>query len=59
VDYAFIITPVPTVSATSIGVTQSVSSGEFIQENGMVIAILIFSFAILLVGMGIMGKRRS
>jgi uncharacterized protein YkwD len=59
VDYAFIITPVPTLSPTSIGVTQNVSSGEFIQENGMVIAILIVSFAVLLVGMGIMGKRRS
>ncbi len=59
VDYAFIITPVPTASPTSFLVTQSVSSGEFIQENGMVIGILIFSFAILLVGMGIMGKRKS
>ena len=58
-DYAFIITPVPTASPTSIGVTQTVSSAEFIQENGMVIGILIFSFAVLLVGMGIMGKRKS
>lgn len=59
VDYAFIITPVPTASPTSIGVTQTVSSDEFIRENGMVIGILIFSFAVLLAGMGIMGKRKS
>lgn len=58
-DYAFIITPVPTGSPTSIVITESVSSAEFIQENGLVIGIIIFSFAILLVGMGIMGRRRS
>jgi uncharacterized protein YkwD len=59
VDYAFIITPVPTISPTLFVPTVTVSSGEFIQQNGMVISFLIISFAFLLVGMGIMGKRRS
>lgn len=59
VDYAFIVTPVPTISPTMVAVTRSVSSGQFIQENGMVLAIIIISFAVLLLGMGIMGKRKS
>lgn len=59
VDYAFIVTPVPTISPTIFVPTETVSSGEFIQQNGMVISFLIISFAFLLVGMGIMGKRKS
>ena len=58
VAYDFIITPVATVSPTSTGVAQTVSSGDFIQQNGMVIGILIFSFAVLLVGFGVLGKRK-
>ena len=59
VDYAFIVTPVITVTPTATVVAQTTSSGEFVQQNGMVIAILIFSFAVLLVGFGVLGKRKS
>lgn len=58
VDYAFIVTPVAMSSPTAISVTEAVSSGEFIRQNGLVISFLIISFAVLLLGMGIMGKRR-
>lgn len=58
VGYDFIITPVATYSPTSIAVTQTISSGDFVQQNGMVIGILVFSFAVLLVGMGVLGRRK-
>ena len=58
VDYAFIVTPVITVTPSATVVAQTTSSGEFVQENGMVIAILIFSFAVLLAGFGVLGRRK-
>jgi uncharacterized protein YkwD/LysM repeat protein len=59
VDYAFIITPVITVTPSATAMTQTVSSGEFVKQNGMVIAILVISFVVLLVGLGILGRRKS
>lgn len=58
VDYAFIVTPVITVTPSPTGVTRSVSPGDFIQQNGMVLAFLLVSFVFLLVGMGVLGKRK-
>jgi len=57
-DYAFIVTPVITVTPSATVVTQTASSGDFVRENGMVIAILIFSFAVLLAGFGVLGRRK-
>jgi uncharacterized protein YkwD len=59
VDYEFIITPVMTTSPTAAVVTQTTSSGDFIQQNGMVIVILAFSFVVLLAGFGVAGKRKK
>jgi uncharacterized protein YkwD len=59
VAYDFIITPIATYTPTSAGAVETVPSGDFVQENGMVIAILIFSFAILLIGFGVLGRRKT
>ena len=59
VDYEFIVTPVITVTPSATAVTQTVSSGEFIKQNGMVIAILVISFVVLLAGFGVAGKRKK
>lgn len=59
VDYAFIVTPVITVTPSATAVAQTVSSGEFIQQNGTVLVILIFSFVVLLAGFGVAGKRKK
>lgn len=58
VDYAFIVTPVITVTPSATAVTQTVSSGEFVKQNGTVLVILIFSFVVLLAGFGLLGKRK-
>jgi uncharacterized protein YkwD len=57
-DYAFIVTPVVTVTPIATVVTQTISSGEFVKQNGMVIVILIVSFTVLLAGLGILSKRK-
>lgn len=60
VAYDFIITPVATYTATITNAQQTpISSGDFVQQNGMVIGILIFSFAVLLIGFGILGRRKT
>ena len=58
VSYDFIITPIATYTSTPPDAQQTpISSGDFVQQNGMVIGILIFSFAVLLMGFGILGRR--
>lgn len=59
VDYAFIVTPVITVTPSATAVTQTVSSGEFVKQNGTVLVILIFSFVVLLAGFGLLGRRKG
>jgi len=58
VDYAFIVTPVITVTPTATVVTQTASSGDFVKQNGMVIMILGISFVVLLAGFGVLGRRK-
>ncbi|RJP53129.1 MAG: LysM peptidoglycan-binding domain-containing protein [Anaerolineaceae bacterium] len=59
VAYDFIVTPIATYTAISTGAPQSpVTTGDFVRQNGMAIGILIFSFAVLLIGFGILGRRR-
>jgi uncharacterized protein YkwD len=59
VGYDFIITPIATYTPSPTGAPQvPASSGDFVRQNGMAIGILIFSFAVLLIGFGILGKRR-
>lgn len=57
-DYAFIVTPVITVTPTATVVTQTASSGDFVKQNGMVIMILGISFVVLLAGFGVLGRRK-
>jgi LysM repeat protein len=61
VSYDFVITPVATYTATSLaGAPQpTASAGDFVQQNGMPLAILLVSFVVLLFGFGIMGRRKS
>lgn len=60
VGYDFVITPIATYTATSTESAQQppVGAGDFVQQNGMVIGILVFTFAILLVGMGVFGRNK-
>jgi uncharacterized protein YkwD len=58
VDYAFIVTPVVRVSPTATVVTPTTSSGDFVNQNGTVLVILVFSFVVLLAGFGVLGRRK-
>ncbi|MFZ5855952.1 MAG: LysM peptidoglycan-binding domain-containing protein [Chloroflexota bacterium] len=59
VAYDFIITPIASYTATTTTAQQTpISSGDFVQQNGMVLAILFLAFAVLLVGMGVFGRRK-
>ena len=58
VDYAFIVTPVITVTPSATSVTQATSSGDFVKQNGTVFVILVISFAVLLAGFGVLGRRK-
>jgi uncharacterized protein YkwD/LysM repeat protein len=59
VDYEFIVTPVATGSPTATVVTPTTSSGDFVQQNGTVLMILVFSFVVLLAGFGVLGRRKQ
>ena len=59
VGYDFIITPIASYTATTTTAQQTpISSGDFVQQNGMVLVILFLAFAVLLVGMGVFGRRK-
>lgn len=59
VAYDFIVTPIASYTATITNAQQTpLSPGDFVQQNGMAIGILIFAFAVLLVGLGAFGRRR-
>jgi len=60
VGYDFVITPIATYTATSTaGAPQpTASTGDFVQQNGMTLAILFVSFVVLLFGFGVMGRKK-
>jgi uncharacterized protein YkwD len=60
VSYDFVITPIATYTATSIAGAPppTASAGDFVQQNGMTLAILFVSFVVLLFGFGVMGRRK-
>ncbi|MBI5933503.1 MAG: LysM peptidoglycan-binding domain-containing protein [Chloroflexi bacterium] len=59
VSYDFVITPIATYSPTATG-TQPVpvSTGDFVQQNGMTLAILLVSFVVLVTVFGVMGGKK-
>ncbi len=60
VGYDFVVTPIATYTPSPTGAPQTpVSSGDFVQQNGMALAILGISFMALLFGIGAMGRRKS
>lgn len=59
VGYDFIITPIATYTPSPTGAPPpTASAGDFVQQNGMVMAILGISFVILLFGIGATGRRK-
>ncbi|MEW5941090.1 MAG: LysM domain-containing protein, partial [Chloroflexota bacterium] len=45
--------------ASPVAADASGSGGEFLRENGFVVVSLIVSFAVLMAGMGVIGKRKA
>jgi uncharacterized protein YkwD len=60
VGYDFIITPIASYTSSPTGaVAATQSTGDFVQQNGMTLAILFISFVVLLFGFGLMGRRKT
>ena len=47
-----------TSTAPSTPTTSGVPASEFLQQNSMVVVAIVVSFSVLLVGLGVMGKRK-
>lgn len=59
VAYDFVITPISTYTVTPMpGAAATTSPGEFFQENGTTLAILLVSFVVLLTVFGVMGRKK-
>ena len=52
------VTPSPFAAARATSQPTGTSTGEFVQQNGMVIVALVISFSVLMAGLGVVGKKR-
>lgn len=56
----FVLTPIGVTPSPPVPADPAQSStSEFVQQNSMVIVILVISFAVLLAGLGVLGKRKK
>ncbi len=53
------VTPSPSPTASATSQEAGTSTGEFVQQNGVVIVALVISFSVLMAGLGVVGKKRK